>query len=600
MRMIVPWKKLAVVSLFTMALAVVGIEFASTDVLKVTLYEHDNYNGGLLQLGTGDQGVGDFNDLTTSIKVPVGLDAIFFADGDKRQGTKMLYLRGGMNVANLVNSYPDMNDAISRVIVCKSDDAACLKPVFSQQDRGGANGYMVSSGDMKELTGDYPLPNPKLPPGCPCGEIPFLPPLFVTCQPDCPLNDSFSSLTVPAGWKIKFCQEHFMGKPCAWAAGPTWVNLSYVDGQDFNDTVSSWWAEGPAEKQTLMMFYHGERGDAFTSATAAGWRSALDAGYQQAREEARVLPTQASGTVPLKLYWHPGRQDNFITATAESEKAAKDAGYQLVRTEGYVYPKQVEGTVPLKLYYSSEKEDNLTTATAEGEKAATSAGYAFVRIEGYAYPIDGESAVSAQLPPPKVFGWVYVGAKFAQGADIYADDAWKGTGEAAFPLEVGKKAVVKARKAGWKTVSQTVEMKWTTMGTTKALLPVSVIFNSSTKLKTVITADSKPSGGATIYIDGKDPAKGPRKIENADLDKGITLAFEWPAKSLIKSKPTDPKPPDSLKITRTRTIDAHTKGWTEGSSQWTLNVIQQEPIQPPQDSGPGQTPAKPLPKKTPK
>jgi hypothetical protein len=578
MRKTVPWKKLAVVSLFTLALAVVGVEIAAPEALKVMLYEHKDYGGGYLALGTGDQGVGDFNDLTTSIKVPVGLDAIFFADGDKRQGTKMLYLSGGMNVANLVNSYPDMNDAISRVIVCMSDDSACLKPVFSQQDRGGANGYMVSTGDMKELTGDYPLPNPKLPPGCPCGEIPFLPPLFVTCQPDCPLNDSFSSLTVPAGWKVKFCKDHFMGKPCAWAAGPTWVNLSYVDGRDFNDSISSWRAEGPKEeRQTLMMFYHGERGDAFTSATAAGWRSALDAGYQQAREEAQALVSQKTGTVPLKLYWHPGRQDNFVTATAESEKAAKDAGYQFVRTEGYVYTKEKEGTVPLKLYYGDEHQDNLTTATAEGEKAATNAGYTFVRVEGYAYPAL-ESAVNAQLPPPKNYGLVVVEAKFAKDADIYADDAWKGTGSVMFPLEVGKKTVVKARKVGWKTVSQTVEMKWTTVGTSKTLVPVAVKFESSTKLKTVITADSSPSG-ATISIDGKDPAKGPRKIENADLDKGITLTFKMLAK-FKKPDPSAPKPPADLWITRERTVNAHTPGWTEAAGEWNLKIIEFIPVEP--------------------
>lgn len=87
-------------------------------------------------------------------------------------------------------------------------------------------------------------------------------------------------------------------------------------------------------------------------------------------------------TPALTLYWHGTRGDNFTTATPEGAADAEQAAYKPVRVEGYVYTVQVPGTVPLKQYWHGANQDNYLTATEEGEEAARRAGYRFVRIEG--------------------------------------------------------------------------------------------------------------------------------------------------------------------------------------------------------------------------
>ncbi len=67
---------------------------------------------------------------------------------------------------------------------------------------------------------------------------------------------------------------------------------------------------------------------------------------------------------PLKSYWNGSRGDNFTTATAAGEKSAIDTNYSFLRVEGYVFSTQQPNTVPLKLFWSPMREDNLTTATA--------------------------------------------------------------------------------------------------------------------------------------------------------------------------------------------------------------------------------------------
>jgi len=97
---------------------------------------------------------------------------------------------------------------------------------------------------------------------------------------------------------------------------------------------------------------------------------------------AQVKPT----LVPLEPYWSDDREDNFTTATAAGRDSAIDAGYGFVRVEGYVFTEPQPGTVPLESYWSNDREDNFTTATAAGRNSAIDAGYGFVRVEGYIYP----------------------------------------------------------------------------------------------------------------------------------------------------------------------------------------------------------------------
>jgi hypothetical protein len=144
----------------------------------------------------------------------------------------------------------------------------------------------------------------------------------------------------------------------------------------------------------LVQYYSPVRGDNFVTATPAGVESVgqevekiINAKYFKVRTEACVFSQQQPDTVPLNLYWSESRKDNFVTATAAGAKSATDAGYAFIRVEGYVYSSPKTGTVPLSTYYSPQRGDNFTTATAESVNSATEAGYTLVeRVEGYAFP----------------------------------------------------------------------------------------------------------------------------------------------------------------------------------------------------------------------
>lgn len=100
------------------------------------------------------------------------------------------------------------------------------------------------------------------------------------------------------------------------------------------------------------------------------------------------MPSQQPGTSALKLYWSDKRKENFSTATAIGQQSAVDAGYRFVGIDGYIFTTQQPGTVPLNLYWNPAREDNMTVASATGIQAAQSQGYEFVRTEGYVYPAD--------------------------------------------------------------------------------------------------------------------------------------------------------------------------------------------------------------------
>jgi hypothetical protein len=138
----------------------------------------------------------------------------------------------------------------------------------------------------------------------------------------------------------------------------------------------------------LQQYWSAQRQDNFTTATDAGGKNAIAAGYGYVRNEACVFKTQQPGTVPLNLYWNAQRGDNFTAATNIGAQSATQAGYGFAGVEGYVYPNQQPGTVPLNLYWNAQRGDNFTTATTAGEQSAKDAGYTFVRAEGYALPAD--------------------------------------------------------------------------------------------------------------------------------------------------------------------------------------------------------------------
>jgi hypothetical protein len=144
-----------------------------------------------------------------------------------------------------------------------------------------------------------------------------------------------------------------------------------------------------AETVALKTFWSNERQDNFTTATALGEASALDAGYSFARNEGYVFPTEQPGTVPLKLYWSDMRGDNYTAATVDDEAALRAAGYSFARIEGYIFPTEQPDTIPLKLFWSDAHGDNYTTSSSEGEARARSSGYGFVRIEGYVFKSGG-------------------------------------------------------------------------------------------------------------------------------------------------------------------------------------------------------------------
>lgn len=141
--------------------------------------------------------------------------------------------------------------------------------------------------------------------------------------------------------------------------------------------------EAPPKTVALTSWWSAERGDNFTSGTAAGEADARAAGYSLVRVEAYAFETQQPGTVPLKLFWSAERGDNFTTGTPEGEADARAAGYQSVRPEAYAYPTEQPGTVALKSYWSAMRGDNFSTATQAGENDALAAGYDYVRVEAW-------------------------------------------------------------------------------------------------------------------------------------------------------------------------------------------------------------------------
>ena len=139
----------------------------------------------------------------------------------------------------------------------------------------------------------------------------------------------------------------------------------------------------PPKTLALRSYWHVDRMDNFTTATAEGVSDAEAVGYSYNRIEGYVFETQQPGTVALRQYWNSMRNDNFATATAAGVADAEAAGYEFVRVEGYVYESQRGGTVPLMQYYSSERNDNFATGTADGENDARAVNYVFLRNEGF-------------------------------------------------------------------------------------------------------------------------------------------------------------------------------------------------------------------------
>lgn len=131
----------------------------------------------------------------------------------------------------------------------------------------------------------------------------------------------------------------------------------------------------------LYLYYSSQRGDNFSAATVRGIQDANSAGYRRVRKQGCILKAQIPGTVPLKLFWHGGRGDNFTTATGAQD--AQNAGYQFVRTLGYIYTSPNNNTVPLRLNWSAARGDNFTSTTSQGASDASAANYRSVRNEGY-------------------------------------------------------------------------------------------------------------------------------------------------------------------------------------------------------------------------
>lgn len=131
----------------------------------------------------------------------------------------------------------------------------------------------------------------------------------------------------------------------------------------------------------LYLYYSNDRKDNFSTATINGIQAATGAGYRLVRKQGCILTNKLPGTVPLKLYWHGGRGDNFTTATGAGD--AQRAGYQFVRTLGYIYTSPNNNTAPLRLHWSAARGDNFVSSTSQGASAANAAGYRSVRNEGY-------------------------------------------------------------------------------------------------------------------------------------------------------------------------------------------------------------------------
>jgi hypothetical protein len=137
--------------------------------------------------------------------------------------------------------------------------------------------------------------------------------------------------------------------------------------------------------RNLDLWWHAGRGDNFTTSSAAGAKSAADAGYQRIRTEGQVLESPAAGTIPLKLFWSDARQDNFTTSSAVGEQQALAAGYVPVRIEGHVFDRRPAGSSNrLRLWWHAGRGDNFLTGTPQGDSDAQGSGYAFVRFEGFA------------------------------------------------------------------------------------------------------------------------------------------------------------------------------------------------------------------------
>lgn len=131
----------------------------------------------------------------------------------------------------------------------------------------------------------------------------------------------------------------------------------------------------------LYLYYSSERKDNFSTATINGIQAATGAGYRLVRKQGCILTNKLPGTVPLNLYWHGGRGDNFTTATGARD--AQNAGYQFVRTLGYIYTSPNNNTAPLRLHWSAARGDNFTSSTSQGAAAANAANYRSVRNEGH-------------------------------------------------------------------------------------------------------------------------------------------------------------------------------------------------------------------------
>jgi hypothetical protein len=198
------------------------------------------------------------------MRTPAGLTAYFYVDGYKKQGTRVIVMRDVQYIANLAASHSAMNDAISRVVVCRTNDASCTRPVFFQDASGsGSSAYVVQEGIVNDVYGQFHQEN-VAPPNCLCGTK-VMPPAIPVCKA-CTYDDAFSSLSIPAGWKVKFCKDKLFGPPCATKSGPAWLNLTNVDGVNFNDSVTSFLAERTGSKTVVF-----QSGDGWAGEPAADW-----------------------------------------------------------------------------------------------------------------------------------------------------------------------------------------------------------------------------------------------------------------------------------------------------------------------------------------
>ena len=243
-------KRFVGAGLFCFAALVALGGVASSDSPTLTMYENANYQGGHVSLGVGEwclfnapasescnKTYAGFNDVASSVAcLPAELDARFYDDGYKAPRARMFDLHGGECVPDVSTWFPGMNDRTSRVVVCTASDTSCTRPIFYLGEYRGSNGFIVDAGEIQDLgTSGSWIPGPTtFGPSCPCGSGP-LPPY--PCQA-CNINDSFRSVSVPAGWKVTFCVDHFQGAPCASLTGPSFTRLANVQGQNFERKVS--------------------------------------------------------------------------------------------------------------------------------------------------------------------------------------------------------------------------------------------------------------------------------------------------------------------------------------------------------------------------